>query len=188
MVGSMGFPANVERRASSKQGNAYVAPQPAAVCAQGAVRSREAIMECASREDLVNLLAGEIESVDVDEQSICLALVNLRTAADVSPSYADQAFNAVAKIFRSHLRPSDSIFRFGKTIGLIMHECDRKGGNSVCNRLGQAVSRRLYFGRQPVVVEPVFGIASDLAPVGDRAAALLDAAEAALAEENRKLA
>jgi GGDEF domain-containing protein len=107
-----------------------------------------------------------------------LVLVELLPQGGTTTKFADAALNAVTKIFRSHLRPTDVIVRYReKTLGLLLLESDQKGSERVCARLGKAISRRLFFGRESINVTPVFGISDNISRFGNPGESLLSMAE-----------
>jgi diguanylate cyclase (GGDEF)-like protein len=143
--------------------------------------------ECPSREYLINLLGKFFAAAQFERMEMCLALVELLPVADPEGEGSDAVIQAVARIFRSHLRPNDVIVRYrGTTLGLVLPESNATGGLSVCNRLRRAVSKRLFFGKEEVTVVPVFGVADAFTAGDDSAAAILAKAEEAL-EADREL-
>jgi GGDEF domain-containing protein len=84
----------------------------------------------------------------------------------------------VTKIFRSHLRPTDVILRDRqKRLALLLPESDQKGSERVCLRLRNAISRRLFFGKEAITVAPVFGISDNISRFGNPGESLLTMAE-----------
>jgi len=178
-MGMTGAPGGFDRRAAKadEQYARVIATAPSSYQPQA-----DSYTECPTREYLVSVIERQVALSKQQHVPLSLVLVELWLVADANEakrnSYADGALNAVSKIFRSHLRPTDIILRYRqKTLGLLLPESDQKGSERVCLRLRNALSRRLLFDANVIASVPVFGISDNISRFGNPGESLLSLSE-----------
>jgi len=112
---------------------------------------------------------------------VCLILAEILPDPLLTVACGETVLTAMSTIFRSHLRPTDAIFRYRpQTVGMVLYESDQKGGYSVCIRLRRAVTSRLFFEGGSLTVVPIFGVSADYGYGPNPGEAMLSRAESAL--------
>lgn len=141
----------------------------------------EVFTRCPNRQYMVSLLDRQVALSQERQYPLCLALVEVPDLYRLDASYGDSALAAVGKIFRSQLRPTDLIVRYKDfVLALVLLECDESGGSSVCARLNKVLSRRLYFGKKSVQLNPIFAYSAEADGYGSAGNSVLSSAEFAL--------
>lgn len=171
------FHAGAERRAY--QGR-LLSQNPARISSQFQPYS-EVFTKCPNRQYMVSLLDRQVALGQQGQYPLCLALCEVPDLYRLDASYNDSALAAVAKIFRSQLRPTDLIVRYKDfVLALVLLECDETGAESVCSRLKKVLARRLYFGKKSVQLNPIFAYSSEVDGYGSAGNSVLSSAEFAL--------
>ncbi len=193
MSTAMGAPGGVERRAL--RGLSLV---PQSLPAKAVKSSSEAVtvrlvhdvfVEHGNRRQLANLLDRQVAISQQVKRPFCLLLIELveinptiqNIPTVVSPVYGEAVLNVVAKIFRTHVRPSDFLVRTkDRTIGIVLLDTDESGARVVYQRLESAISRKLFFGKGAVEVSARYAVSAQFDGFGSAGASLISTAELAL--------
>jgi GGDEF domain-containing protein len=190
----MGAPGGIERRAH--RGLALV-PQPlpsksikSAIDDAVTVRLvQNVFVDCNNHRQLINLLDRQVALSQQVKRPLSFVLCSIYDVIPLSmikPTsnphvYYEAALNVVAKIFRSHLRPTDVLVKpRERTLGIVLLDAEEVGALTVCKRLLAATSRQIFFGKGAVEVVLKFGVSNQLDGFGGAGSSLLNTAERAL--------
>lgn len=143
-------------------------------------RSRAPIVMAQNRQFLESVLDRQFQLANEKGYPISIALIALQQEiVDEPRSTASEAIlNTVAKICRSHVRPSDLIFRYGESmLVLVCLQSTEEGTTSVAARLKTSLARPLFFGKRSVTVHPMFAVSGVTSGFGSAGNSLLKTAE-----------